>query len=615
MAQSGYTPLLSYGSTTATNVPLAANLTTSASGVELAVNAADGKLFYKDTGGVVQVLASKSGNVNVASFQTSLGGLTPSTATTGIVTLAGTLNTSSGGTGLTSYTAGDLSYYAAGTLLSKLGIGTAGQILTVNSGATAPQWSTLSGVAVTTFSAGTTGLTPNSATTGAVTLSGTLATTNGGTGLTSFTANGVVYASSTSALATGSGITYNGTTFSTSNDASIHGLTVGQGGGSVSGSTVVGYQAGTSNVTGAITAFGYQALYNNNTSSGLNLGVGYQAGYSITTGTDNVAVGSYHSLYNTTTGSANVAIGREALQANTTASNNTAVGYHAGYSTTTGARNVFLGYQAGYTFTVGSTATYGSNVCLGASSGYSLTSGISNTLIGDQAGYGLTTGSANTFVGGGLYGTTGASGSLITTGSKNSILGNYNGNQGGLDIRTASNYIVLSDGDGNPRGIFDGSGNLLVGTTTLGYSSQSGFTFGVQSASYQTIGHASGSASGSTYVYFDYNGATIGSITQSGTTAVLYNLTSDRRLKTNIVDAAPASALIDAIQVRQYNWKSDGSHQRYGFVAQELVTVAPEAVHQPDDPEEMMAVDYSKLVPMLVKEIQSLRKRLAAAGI
>jgi hypothetical protein len=45
------------------------------------------------------------------------------------------------------------------------------------------------------------------------------------------------------------------------------------------------------------------------------------------------------------------------------------------------------------------------------------------------------------------------------------------------------------------------------------------------------------------------------------------------------------------------------------------LTVAPEAVHQPANPEEMMAVDYSKLVPMLVKEIQSLRARLAAANI
>jgi hypothetical protein len=69
----------------------------------------------------------------------------------------------------------------------------------------------LSGVAVTTFSAGTTGFTPSSATSGAITLAGTLATTNGGTGLTSFTANGVVYASSTSALATGSALQFNGT--------------------------------------------------------------------------------------------------------------------------------------------------------------------------------------------------------------------------------------------------------------------------------------------------------------------------------------------------------------------------------------------------------------------
>ncbi|NBW22594.1 MAG: hypothetical protein EBR82_83075, partial [Caulobacteraceae bacterium] len=43
------------------------------------------------------------------------------------------------------------------------------------------------------------------------------------------------------------------------------------------------------------------------------------------------------------------------------------------------------------------------------------------------------------------------SGYFITTGSKNTILGNYTGNNGGLDIRTANNYIVLSDGDGNWR--------------------------------------------------------------------------------------------------------------------------------------------------------------------
>ena len=162
----------------------------------------------------------------------------------------------------------------------------------------------------------------------------------------------------------------------------------------------------------------------------------------------------------------------------------------------------------------------------------------------------------------------------------------------------------------------DVSGNLLVGTTSSSPTNGNWLTSLPASAgAYHAIGHASGTPSGNYFQAFYYNASPIGSITQSGTTAVLYNLTSDQRLKENIVDAEPSSALIDAIQVRQYDWKSDGSHQRYGFIAQELVTVAPEAVHQPADPEEMMAVDYSKLVPMLVKEIQSLRKRLADAGI
>ena len=159
----------------------------------------------------------------------------------------------------------------------------------------------------------------------------------------------------------------------------------------------------------------------------------------------------------------------------------------------------------------------------------------------------------------------------------------------------------------------DSSGNLLVGTTSAS-APASGFVFlpnySETDAAGIYIGHKSGSASGDTYAAFAYASSAIGSITQSGTTAVLYNTTSDQRLKENIQNSASASALIDSLQVRQYNWKSDGSHQRYGFVAQELVTVAPEAVYQPANPEEMMAVDYSKLVPMLVKEIQDLRKRL-----
>ena len=102
----------------------------------------------------------------------------------------------------------------------------------------------------------------------------------------------------------------------------------------------------------------------------------------------------------------------------------------------------------------------------------------------------------------------------------------------------------------------------------------------------------------------------VGSITGSGT-STSYNTSSDQRLKENIQDADDAGSKIDAIQVRQYDWKADGSHQDYGMIAQELVEVAPEAVSVPEDSEEMMGVDYSKLVPMLIKEIQSLRNRVA----
>ena len=49
------------------------------------------------------------------------------------------ITTAYGGTGLTSYTAGDLPYYATGTALSKLAIGTNGYVLTSNG--TAPVWS------------------------------------------------------------------------------------------------------------------------------------------------------------------------------------------------------------------------------------------------------------------------------------------------------------------------------------------------------------------------------------------------------------------------------------------------------------------------------------------
>jgi hypothetical protein len=58
MAQTGYTPILVYSSTTAGQAPAAGNLLNSTLGSELAINIADGKLYYKDSGGTVQVIGS-----------------------------------------------------------------------------------------------------------------------------------------------------------------------------------------------------------------------------------------------------------------------------------------------------------------------------------------------------------------------------------------------------------------------------------------------------------------------------------------------------------------------------------------------------------------------------
>jgi hypothetical protein len=95
--------------------------------------------------------------------------------TTGVT---GTLPTGNGGTGLASYTAGDLTYYSSGTALTKLPIGASTYVLT--SSGTAPQWSVPSAVTIgtaTNLAGGTAGATPYQTGAGATTFL-SLGTTN-----------------------------------------------------------------------------------------------------------------------------------------------------------------------------------------------------------------------------------------------------------------------------------------------------------------------------------------------------------------------------------------------------------------------------------------------------
>jgi hypothetical protein len=372
----------------------------------------------------------------------------------------------------------------------------------------------------------------------------------------------------------GTSIALGGSSSAISTDITISGLTVGKGAGAVSTNTAVGASALSSgSLSGAYnTGVGYQTLQANTTGSS-NSAFGLQSLVANTTGYNNSAYGAI-SLYANTTGVNNTAIGEEALRTNTTASNNTAVGYQAGYSNTDQANNVFIGYQ----------------------SGYANTAGYRQTFVGTN------------------------SGNAITTGVKNTIIGGYTGNQSGLDIRTASNYIVLSDGDGNPRGIFDPSSRLLVGCTATDSGAQFRFQYGSGQNGLQLFDNSG--ASGSTFVIFGINSggnSNIGSIARvAATAAIVYNTTSDYRLKNVVGVVTDQGARIDALKPIDYQWK-EGNIPARGFLAHEFQTIYPNSVTGDKDAVDAngkpkyqsMQAATSEVIADLVAEIQSLRKRIS----
>jgi len=224
--------------------------------------------------------------------------------------------------------------------------------------------------------------------------------------------------------------------------------------------------------------------------------------------------------------------------------------------------------------------------------------GLGTTSLSTSSGY--ATFSVNGSTGGQIAFQTGGTGKQYIY-STSTDLNIYNSQSGNLIFYTTS----------LERARIDSSGNLLVGTATLPSVSTPGGAALVPDTNSRTVLELGVNATSSLKIQRFYNpNGEVGSISTSAS-ATAYNTSSDARLKENIADAEDASSLVDAIKVRQFDWKADGSHQRYGMVAQELLEVAPEAVSGDPESDDMMGVDYSKLVPMLVKEIQSLRARVA----
>jgi len=445
----------------------------------------------------------------------------------------------------------------------------------------------------------------------------------------------------------------------------------------------IGYRALSTEDTGTRSvAIGHDALrVQNNDSTNYNVAVGFGVGEAVTTGTlntligglagdaintgaENVALG-YNALSADVKGNNSVAIGSKALQVQSfsgaTDVYNTAVGHNAGKSVTTGIRNtlvgslsgdaltdadynIALGYQTLSLDTKGSgtvaigyktlstqnltsaTTTY--NTAVGYLAGQLLTAGTLNTLIGAQAGDAITNNGFNTLVGQDAGGALDSakntcvgqqSGSLITSGSDNTILGRFNGNQNSLDIRTLSNRIILSDGDGTPRFYIDNTGKVNIGATA-----SDGFLH-IKNNFQSDIGMSMNDTSGSggTAIRFKINGTTHGSIAYSGS-GTSFNTSSDYRLKENVVDMTGAIDRVKQLLPKRFNFIIDADKTVDGFLAHEAQAVVSESVigekDEVDDNGDavMQGIDQSKIVPLLtgalkeaIAKIEALETRVA----
>ena len=179
-------------------------------------------------------------------------------------------------------------------------------------------------------------------------------------------------------------------------------------------------------------------------------------------------------------------------------------------------------------------------------------------------------------------------------------------------LGSASSLSFMTDG-GSEKMRLNDDGNLLIGKTVDDDNTEG--------ARINNLGVVSASRSGNAAGYFNRNtdngplvrfsrgGTQVGSVSVN-TTTTTYNTTSDYRLKEDLQDFEGLD-LVSKIPVYDYKWKADDSRS-YGVMAHELEEVLPQAVSGEKDAEEMQSVDYSKIVPLLVKSIQELSAKLEA---
>jgi hypothetical protein len=431
-------------------------------------------------------------------------------------------------------------------------------------------------------------------------------------------------------------------------DSAYNNIFIGSNAGrliTVGGENVfIGSNSGYSISSGSFNVFtGFETGYSN-TSGNNNVFLGYQTGRSNTSGYKNTIIG-FSAGYSNTTGWSNTFIGNMAGNANISGAGNIFIGPSAGL-VSKGDGNLFIGLEAGYSNTTGAL-----NVVLGNAAGHANTTAFFNTFLGTQAGYSTTTGGSNLYIGMNA-------GGLNVSGSNNVFLGS----QAGYN-ETGSNRLYISNTSGDKNnaliyGEFDTrlltvNGNLGIGKTspaakldiTGGNWNVAGGEgdFRIGDGTYRFkigVANSGGGAGdvrlnahgGTNRLIFGGGGNDVLQVTSSdvlpwatntsslGSSALKWTVvyatngtiqTSDARLKENISELGYGLESLLKLKPVSFTWKNDNNGKEHlGLLAQDVEKVINEVVDKGSDPSQTLGINYSELVPVLIKSIQEQQKQI-----
>lgn len=185
------------------------------------------------------------------------------------------------------------------------------------------------------------------------------------------------------------------------------------------------------------------------------------------------------------------------------------------------------------------------------------------------------------------------------TGSPNTFaIGQYN-SSGDSAINNLANAPLLFATNNSERMRITSAGRVLINTTFNGLDTAKTYILGDVSQTTLEVGYNGVTG---TLIRFSNSQDLGGSITIGGGGATAYNTSSDYRLKEDLKEINGLEKL-SKLKVYDFKWKNSEDRMD-GVLAHELQEVIPYAVIGEKDGEDMQGVDYSKLVPVLVKAIQ-----------